>query len=223
MDVYPIFLVGLEARRCLVIGGDAEAERKVAGLLDSNAAVTVISATLTEQLHTWVHQGTLTWIARGYEPGDLQDAWLVIATEREAAMIAQLWEEAQAGGVLLNVVDDVAHSTFVAGSVVRQGPLTMSISTSGYAPTLAVRLRRQLEQEFGPEYAAFLELLRELRKPLAAHYPSLQERRALWARLLDSDILDLLRANQPDLARQLAAILVGIEEATESQDHPQST
>jgi precorrin-2 dehydrogenase/sirohydrochlorin ferrochelatase len=220
MDVYPIFLVGLEARRCLVIGGDAEAERKVAGLLDSNAAVTVISARLTEQLHIWANEGVITWVSRGYEPGDIQDAWLVIATERDASTIAQLWEEAQARGVLLNVVDDVAHSTFVAGSVVRQGPLTMSISTSGYAPTLAVRLRRQLEQEFGPEYAVFLELLRELREPLAARYPSLQERRALWARLLDSDILDLLRADQPDLARQLAAILVGVEGVADAPDHP---
>jgi precorrin-2 dehydrogenase/sirohydrochlorin ferrochelatase len=220
MDVYPIFLVGLEARRCLVIGGDAEAERKVAGLLDSNAAVTVISARLTEQLHIWANEGVITWVSRGYEPGDIQDTWLVIATERDASTIAQLWEEAQARRVLLNVVDDVAHSTFVAGSVVRQGPLTMSISTSGYAPTLAVRLRRQLEQEFGPEYAVFLELLRELREPLAARYPSLQERRALWARLLDSDILDLLRADQPDLARQLAAILVGVEGVADAPDHP---
>ena len=218
MDVYPIFLVGLEARRCLIIGGNPEAERKVAGLLDSNASVTLISTTLTEQLHTWVNEGLITWIARDYEPGDLQDVWMVIATEPDPAMIDQLWAEAQSRGVLINVVDDVAHSTFVAGSVVRQGPLTMSISTSGYAPTLAVRLRRQLEQEFGPEYAAFLELLRELRAPLAARYPSLQERRALWARLLDSDILDLFRANQPDLARQLAAILVGVEGATDSPD-----
>ena len=220
MDVYPIFLVGLEARRCLVIGGDAEAERKVAGLLDSHAAVTIISATLTEQLHTWANERIITWIPREYEPGDLEDAWLVIATDRESPMIAQIWEEAEAQGVLLNVVDDVAHSTFVAGSVVRRGPLTMSISTSGYAPTLAVRLRRQLEQEFGPEYAAFLELLKELREPLAARYPGLQERRALWARLLDSEILDLLQADQPDLARQLAAILVGVEGAEESQGPP---
>ncbi len=136
-------------------------------------------------------------------------------------MIAAIWEEAQARGVLLNVVDDVVHSTFVAGSVVRQGPLTLSISTSGYAPTLAVRLRRQLEREFGPEYAALLELLRELREPLAARYPSVQERRALWAQLLDSDILDLLRADQPDLARQLAAILVGLKGVSKSQEQPQ--
>jgi precorrin-2 dehydrogenase/sirohydrochlorin ferrochelatase len=221
MDVYPIFLVGLDTRQCLVIGGDAEAQRKVAGLLDSNASVTVLSATLTEQLRTWANEGSITWMARAYAPGDLQDAWLVIVTERDAPVIAAIWEEAQARGVLLNVVDDVVHSTFVAGSVVRQGPLTMSISTSGYAPTLAVRLRRQLEREFGPEYAALLELLRELREPLAQRYPSVQERRALWARLLDSDILDLLRADQPDLARQLAAILVGLQGGSGSQDQPQ--
>jgi len=221
MDVYPIFLVGLETRQCLIIGGGVEAQRKAAGLLEINAAVTVFSATLTEQLHTWADEGLITWIARAYEPGDLQDAWLVIVTEHDAPTIAAIWEEAQTRGVLLNVVDDVVHSTFVAGSVVRQGPLTLSISTSGYAPTLAVRLRRQLEREFGPEYAALLELLRELREPLAERYPSVQERRALWARLLDSDILDLLRADQPDLARQLAAILVGLKGGSGSQDKPQ--
>ena len=52
MDVYPVFLIGLAERCCLVIGDGAEAERKVRGLLDSAAAVTVISAELTETLQS---------------------------------------------------------------------------------------------------------------------------------------------------------------------------
>jgi siroheme synthase-like protein len=80
MQVYPIFLTELAARRCLVIGGDAEAERKVQGLLDCEASVTVLSADLTAQLHDWVRHGTIAWIPRAYEPGDLQGAFLVIVT-----------------------------------------------------------------------------------------------------------------------------------------------
>ena len=114
-------------------------------------------------------------------------------------------------------MDDPARSTFIAGSVVRQGPLTLAISTSGCAPTLAVQLRQQLAREFGPEYAAFLDLMRELRAPLAARYPDVQQRRALWAMLLESDLLELLRAGQPDLARQLVDVLLGDKVLTETE------
>ena len=155
MDVYPIFLIGLAEKRCIVIGGRGEAERKVQGLLDSRAAVTVISAALTDQLHDWVRAGTISWVPRAYEPGDLHNAFLVIVTENNLQTIPHIWHEAQAVSALLNVVDDPSHSTFIAGSVVRQGPLTMAISTSGSSPALAARLRQQFEQEFGPEYAAF--------------------------------------------------------------------
>lgn len=215
MNVYPIFLVGLAERRCVVIGGGQEAERKVKGLLDSAATVTVISTDLTQQLQVWANKDLITWVPRAYEAGDLQSAFLVIATEVEPQTNARIWQEAQTVGALINVVDDPAHSTFIAGSIMRQGSLTMAISTSGCAPALAVRLRQQLEQEFGPEYAAFLDLMRELREPLAARYPDFQERRARWYALVDSDILALLRAGQPHLARQRAATIV--EEAMENR------
>jgi hypothetical protein len=94
-------------------------------------------------------------------------------------------------------------------AAVRQGPLTISISTSGSAPALAVRLRQQLEREFGPEYAVLLSLLRELRETVAKRYPNAQERRNLWYQLLDSDLLELLRAGHYDLAQQLIALLIG--------------
>jgi siroheme synthase-like protein len=215
MEVYSIFLTDLAERRCVVIGGEHEAERKAAGLLDRGAQVTVISPDLTPQLHAWSSAGRITWIAREYTPGDLQEAFLVIATGRDAQTNKRIWQEAQTVKALLNVVDDPAHSHFIAGSVVHQGALTLAISTSGCAPALAVRLRQRFEQEFGPEYAAFLDLMRELRQPLAARYPDFQTRRERWYALIDSDILSLLRQGQSDQARQRAmAILEG--PATES-------
>ena len=208
MDVYPIFLTDLRSRRCLVIGGNREAERKVEGLLAANASVTVINETLTEKLAAWAEQQRITWLPRACRPGDLQDAWLAVVTVRDDALAARLKDEAEHHGVLLNVADDVPHSNFVSGAVMRRGPLAIAVSTSGCSPALAARIRKQLEQTFGPEYADFLELLGELRQPLAAREPSFEGRKELWEKLLDSQVLEQLRKGQHDQARRLAAKLL---------------
>ena len=217
MNVYPIFLTALQSRRCLVIGGDNEAERKVEGLLAANASVTVISETLTDNMTLWANQHRIAWLPRTWQPGDLEGVWLAIATTRDCALATRLKDEAEQHGVLLNVTDDVPHSNFVAGSVMRRGSLTIAVSTSGCSPALAARIRQQMEQRFGPEYADFLELLGELRQPVSARYPSFEARKLLWTQLLDSDMLDLLRKGQPDQARRLASQLAGLMNAATQQ------
>lgn len=209
MKVYPVFLIGLEKKRCVVVGGGSEAERKVEGLLDCEAAVTVIGPEITERLRGRAEDGTIAWIPKEYEPGDLRGAFLVIATGRDPEINERIWREAESEGALVNVVDDPPHCNFIAGSVVRRGPLAVAVSTSGCAPALAVRIRERFEREFGPEFASFLELLQELREPLAARYPDFEARRAVWYDLVDSDVIDLLREGRPDLARQRAAEIAG--------------
>lgn len=210
MEVYPVFLTNLQARRCLVLGGGTEAERKVKGLLDVHATVTVISAELTDQLRLWYETAAIEWVSRDYETGDLQGAFLVMACGHDPGLNQRIREEAQAVGTLINVVDDPARSNFVAGSIMRQGALTLAISTSGCAPALAVRLRERFEREFGPEYAAFLDLMRELRASLAARDADFQARRARWYALVDSEVLELLREGKTDSARQRAQSILAV-------------
>jgi len=208
MKGYPVFLIGLAGKRCVVIGGGPEAERKVAGLLECHATVTVISPDLTSQLQHWAATGTIAWVSRLYQCGDLHDTYLAIVTDSPPAMRAAICHEAERAHVLLNVADDISHSNFITGAVMRQGALTIAISTSGCAPALAVRLRQQLQQTFGPEYATFLDWLSALREPLATRYPDFAERRARWYALIDSAILNWLRQGEIEQARQcLAAIM----------------
>lgn len=205
---YPVFLVGLENRHCVVIGGGKEAAYKVKGLLACDATVTVISPTLGPRLSTWAEEGRFTWLDRPYQPGDLRGAFLVIAERGDPERSAQIFEEAEAERALVNMIDDVPHCNFIAGSVVRQGDLVITISTSGAAPALAVRLREQFEETFGPEYGELLALMGALRQPMAALIPQFQERRRLWYQLVDSDILELLRQGEREQARnKLIAIL----------------
>lgn len=209
MKPYPIFLVGLEQRKCVVIGGGHEAEHKVKSLLDCDAAVTLISPTISPTVQEWVNEGRVSWVARSYAPGDLQGAFLVVAEKGDAAANEQIFQEASAVGALVNVMDDIPHCNFIAGSIMRQGALTIAISTGGCAPALAVRLRQRFEEEFGPEYALFLEWLRLLRGPLAERYPGFAERRARWYELVDSDVLSLLRAGQFEEAESRLAEIAG--------------
>src|SRR4029079_3824981 len=99
------------------------------------------------------------------------------------------------------VVDDTPHCNFIAPSILRQGDLTVAISTSGKAPDLAVRLKEQNAQPGGPQHARFLELAGSLRDRLAAQRPSFAERRALWYQLVDSDVIDLLKQGDEPAAR----------------------
>ncbi len=192
MQYYPIYLK-LENRRCVVIGGERHAEEKVRGLLNAGADVTVIASKLSQELEALVEAGRITAVRRDYQFGDLENAFLAISATMDSDINAQVWDEVSERNVLINSTDDVPHCNFIAPSIVRQGDLIVSISTSGAAPALAVRLRQRLTEELGPEYGRFLELVWPLREELPRLYPAFQQRRAIWYRLVDSGIIELLR------------------------------
>ena len=204
MKVYPIFLNDLSGRRCVVFGGNHEAERKVRELLECGADVTLISAVADFDVSAY----PVEWVRRDYRAGDLTGAFLAIAAETNPEKTRPIWEEAEASNVLFNAMDDVPHCSFVAGSVVRRGKLTLSISTSGAAPALSVRLRQEFEERFGPEFEVFLDWMAALREPMAARYPNFDERRSIWYELIDSDVRGLLASNRyTDAAERLRGIV----------------
>ncbi len=112
----------------------------------------------------------------------------------------------------MNVVDDPDRCSFILPALLRRGALCLAISTGGASPTFARRLREQLEAEFGPEYAALLELLSSLRqqwepRAKAAHLPADARRRA-WERVLDLPLLDWLRKGEINMAINEAEVIL---------------
>jgi len=179
------------------------ATRKATGLLQAGARVTVVSPQVDPSLEKLAARGEIELARRPYRAGDLQDALLVIAATNEPEINQQVWEEATARGILVNVVDDPARCTFIAPSVVRRGPLTLAISTAGRSPALARHLRQQLQQQFGPPYGPFVELLGALRAQVHTHLPP-ERQAAFWKALFHSDVLSLLDSGEGSAARQRA-------------------
>jgi len=207
---YPVFL-DLEGRSCVVIGGGTIAEGKIVGLLEAGARVTVVAPALTPALGELDRRGRFERRDRTYRQGDLKGAFLAVAATDSRAVHERIAAEARQRNVLLNVVDDVPLCQFIAPSIARRGDLTVAVSTGGRAPVLAVRLRQQIERLIRPEHARFLEIAATLRQPLAHRYPDFAERRDLWYRLVDSDVLERLGKGDEEGAWRTIAELSGVE------------
>ena len=204
MTGYPITLVGLDNTPCVVIGGGEVAARKVAALREAGARPVVISPALCDTLTRQVEKSEIDAIQRHYQVGDLAGVRLVIAATDDPATNEAVWREAQAVGCLVNIVDDPPRCNFYVPATVRRGALTLAVSTGGNNPLLARRIRRMLEEQFDITYEAYVELLGELRPRVQEQVVEPARRKALWEALLDSDVLDLLRAGQTQAARQRA-------------------
>ncbi|MGH9717236.1 MAG: precorrin-2 dehydrogenase/sirohydrochlorin ferrochelatase family protein [Candidatus Acidiferrales bacterium] len=165
MALFPAFLK-IALRRCLVVGAGPIAEEKIAGLLVAGAEIHAVAPKATPQIRAWARANKITWDARPYRPSDLAGAFLVIAATCSPGLHAAIYADARRLGVLCNVVDDPEHCDFYYGAVVRRGTLQIAISTEGHSPSLAQRLKKKIAREVGPEYAAWLAEIGEIRKQL---------------------------------------------------------
>lgn len=188
---YPIML-NIKGKNCLVVGGGTVAHRKIKTLLSHLARVTVISEDLTEELKKVFDNGEIDWIQKKYESGDIKDAALVFAAtdSREVNLIVA--QEAQEAGILINIADCPELCDFIVPSKVEQGDLTIAISTNGKSPALAKKIREQLDKQFGPHYAKFLEIMGDLREKITEKIPEINLREKLYRDLVNSDIIKLL-------------------------------
>ncbi|MGY1787012.1 uroporphyrinogen-III C-methyltransferase [Geodermatophilus sp. SYSU D00698] len=137
--VYPVGLRLLD-RRVVVVGGGQVAHRRVAGLLEARARVTVVSPEVTPALEALVAPGSLTWVRRGWRPGDLDGAWYAVAATDDPAVNAAVAEEAERLRVFCARADDRSASSVWTPAVGRQGDLVIGVHGGG-DPQRAVGVR----------------------------------------------------------------------------------
>jgi precorrin-2 dehydrogenase/sirohydrochlorin ferrochelatase len=201
MDGYYPLMLHLNGRSCLVVGGGKVAARKVEGLLQAGALVTVISPTLCSALHA--HIDSITFRQQLYTSellGELRPL-LVFAATDDAAVNARIVADARAQNMLVNGADD--EGDFMNMAVVRRGNITIGISTGGASPALAAHLRERLEAVIGEEYAVLAQWLGEARAQIRERIASQSQRAALWQAVIDSDVLDQLRNGNIEAARMI--------------------
>lgn len=203
MAHYPINL-NLNSETCLIIGGGPVAERKVESLLEYGAAVRVISPAMTPMLSELASQGRIEHVESEYRPEHLGGALLVIGATDDRDVNKRISADARARGMLVNIVDDPELCTFYVPASVRRGDLIISISTCGKSPSMARRLREEIENRYGPEYGLLTDLMGSLRDVVKAAHSDPDERMRAFRRILDSDALRLLAEGKTDEALEAA-------------------
>jgi precorrin-2 dehydrogenase/sirohydrochlorin ferrochelatase len=194
-DLFPMFLK-LNGKRCLVVGAGKIGEPKIASLIGTGARIRVIALEASEAVHEWAREGKIGLELRSFRSHDLDGTFLVVVATASSELNELIYHEAQARGVLCNVVDVPEFCNFYYPAVVRRGGLQIAVSTGGQSPSLAQRIRQQLERQFGPGYADWVAELGATRKLVLASNLDSQRKRELLHSLASREALNAALAEE---------------------------
>lgn len=205
-SLFPMFMK-LTGRQCLVVGAGRVGEPKIGGLIDTGARIHVVAIEASEQVYQWARAGKIELEIRAFSPRDLDVKFLAIVATASEQLNKLIYEEAKRRGVLCNVVDVPELCDFFYPAVVRRGDLQIAISTAGQSPSLAQRLRQQLERQFGPGYTEWVAQLGETRRLILA---SPLDKECKWELLhslasreaFEAALAKLARVEQEELSRR---------------------
>ncbi|WP_027410748.1 NAD(P)-binding protein [Anoxybacteroides tepidamans] len=164
---YPIML-DVANKQAVVIGGGKVAERKIHGLLEARAVVTVVSPEVTDALYQLAKEGELVWKQKTFSADDISSAFIVIAATNNSD-VNEAVAQAATPNQLLNVVDAPEKSNFHVPAIVRQGRLTIAVSTGGASPILAKQIRRQMAAMYDEHYGRYVDFLYNCRQYILTH------------------------------------------------------
>jgi siroheme synthase-like protein len=198
----------LKGRRCVVVGGGEIGLEKAEGLLACDGDVTLIAPEAVPELERLAAEGSLRWERREYAgAADLEGVFIVIACTDSTDTNIAIYEDAERRAMLVNIVDVPPLCNFILPAIVRTGPLAIAISTAGASPALAKRMKREVGELFGEEYAQLAIMLNDVRGWAKRTLPTYQDRKAFFEGIVngDPDPIELLRAGDTDAVRDLIA------------------
>src|SRR6266852_8096540 len=190
----------LAGKLCLVVGAGKVGEPKIGGLIDADARIHVVAISATDQVREWADAGKIELELRAFSSSDLDDKFLAVVATASRSLNERIYLEAQQSGVLCNVVDVPEYCDFFYPAVVQRGNLQIAISTAGQSPSLAQKLRQQLERQFGAGYTAWVEQLGETRRLILASDLNKERKLELLHSLASREAFEAALAEIPELS-----------------------
>ena len=193
MKYYPVFM-NIQNKNCLVVGGGRVGLRKAATLEKCRANVTLVSNIFPKN-NTILKRTSIVFKDKEYEEEDVKGMFFVFAATDNSELNQEIKNDAARRDILCNIADSPGKSDFILPSIVDRGDLAIAVSTSGSSPAMAKRIREDLEQLFGFEYAHFLSLMAGIRKKLLQSEHDPEEHKRIFTTLIEKGVLDLIKKN----------------------------
>jgi uroporphyrin-III C-methyltransferase/precorrin-2 dehydrogenase/sirohydrochlorin ferrochelatase len=212
--VYPVTLE-VKGRRVLVVGGGSVALRKVQGLVDGGARVTVVAPQVVDGLTEMANREQIELWTREYS-GDADQSWsLIFAATDDREINARVFHDAEEAGVWCNVADDPELCSFHLPARVRRGPLQIAIGSAGEAPFAVRRLRQLFERRIGSTWCDWLASAARFRDAVRAHGVSSEVEETLFDRFFEETVDEQqLTVRVPTASEEHAWLKAPIEHRT---------
>jgi precorrin-2 dehydrogenase/sirohydrochlorin ferrochelatase len=194
----------LAGKQCLVVGAGKVGEPKIGGLIDTGARIHVVAIVASDQVREWADTGKIELELRAFSSSDLNGKFLAVVATASRSLNELVYREAQRRGVLCNVVDVPELCDFFYPAVVRRGDLQIAISTAGQSPSLAQKLRQQLERQFGEGYTAWVEQLGATRRLVLASDLDNETKWELLHSLASREAFEAALAKLPELSTTMS-------------------
>ncbi|MGB0121129.1 MAG: bifunctional precorrin-2 dehydrogenase/sirohydrochlorin ferrochelatase [Solirubrobacterales bacterium] len=189
----------LTGRKCLVVGGGDVGLEKIEGLLACDGEIVLIAPDACDAVKELAAEGSIEWQQREYAgPIDLEGKFMVIAATNDSEVNIKIYYDGEKRAMLANVVDVPPLCNFILPAIVRTGPLAIAISTAGASPALAKRMKREISEIFGEDYARLAIILNDARGWAKGTLPTYQDRKVFFEGIVngDPDPIELIRENR---------------------------
>ncbi|MBR9875257.1 MAG: siroheme synthase [Vibrionaceae bacterium] len=196
MRYFPLFL-DLINKPVLVVGGGEVASRKVEALIKAGADITVVSPTLVDFLAKLAKEHQLRWIQRFYSSDIVTKGFIQVwATTDNPDLNHQVYKDAKAQGILVNVVDDKPYCDFITPSMINRGRIQIAISSGGASPVLIRNIREKLEMILPQNMGLMAEFANSKRNSIKEALPSVDLRRKFWEQFFSNPDVENARDNR---------------------------
>ncbi|HMS25603.1 MAG TPA: bifunctional precorrin-2 dehydrogenase/sirohydrochlorin ferrochelatase [Acidimicrobiia bacterium] len=212
---FPLVLL-LGERKVVVIGAGKIASRKIDGLIAGGAKnITVIAPEATEHVQQLARTNALDWHQREFQENDIEDAFFVMTATENAAVNRAVFLAGEARNIFVNSADDPVNCSSILMSTVRQGDVTIAISTAGKSPAFAKWIRKYLQGRLGPEYGILISLVNDERERIRSLGFSSED--INWDPAFDFSVVQMVRDDKLEEVREFIAQFVREEiKATEA-------
>lgn len=171
-------------KRVLVVGGGEVAAGRIVNVLNADAKVTVVSPRdgLNDEVAYRIEQKQVDYVDRKFEPQDLDGVDMVLTAVDDPEASTQIWKLCKEKKIPANIADVPPECDFYFGSVHRDGPLQIMVSTNGNGPKMANIVRRHIAKTLPPNIGGAIEKVGELRRKLrkVAPAPDQGPKRMQW-------------------------------------------
>lgn len=215
MGQFPLFL-DLRAKSCLIVGAGSIAERKARLLLRAGARLTVVAPAMSEYFKS-LDARSVTLIHASFEPGMCANQRLVIAATGHDWVNRQVARAARKYDLWCNVVDQTELSTAFFPAIIDRSPVMISVGTGGTSPTLARRIKRQIEAILPARIGALAKRLGAWRDQVKRRFKSPEDRRLVWDQVVSGAIANHLLAGRDREAEQAFLRLLSAPNAKRGQ------